>query len=165
MNASEAIQHFIEGRLSEWPGLPRLTIPALSGILGGASGGEIGTLGASPAKRYAFHVSSRNATLFAWERDAHVILVEISPPPGLAALDGLPAPTAILPQEIRIEGAYAHEYFFAERGLLLTIARPLEEGGEDRLARCRGVGPMPPTTRAPGPDLYMPLSARIRWSG
>lgn len=163
MNAAEAIRSFIAGRLSEWQGLPQLTIPALSEIVGATTSSEVTPLGASVTTRYTFDLPSRKATLFAWERNAHIVLIEISPPPGLEALEGLPSPSAILPQEIRIEGAYAHEYFFAERGLLLTIARPLEEGGEDRVARCRGIRPMPPTSRAPDPDIYLPLSARIRW--
>jgi hypothetical protein len=162
VNAPEAIQSFIEGRLSDWRGLPNLTIPALSEIVGAPTARENAPLGSSTALRHAFELRDRNASLFAWERNGHVVLIEISPPPGLEALDSLPEPTALLPQEIRIEGAYAHEYFFADRGLLVTIARPLENGA-DRLVRCRGIRPLPPTARAPEPDIYQPLATRIKW--
>ena len=162
MNAPEAIQSFIESRLSDWRGLPDLTISALSRIVGAPTVREDGPLGTSTAMRHTFELRHRNASLFAWERNGHVVLIEIWPPPGLEALEGLPEPTAILPQEIRLEGAYAHEYFFADRGLLLTIARSLESG-DDRLVRCRGIRPMPPTARAPEPDIYQPLATRIKW--
>jgi hypothetical protein len=163
VNAPEAIQSFIESRLSDWPGLPDLSISTLSEMVGAPTAREDAPLGSSTALRHVFELRDRNnASLFAWERNGHVVLIEISPPPGLEALEGLPEPTAILPQEIRIEGAYAHEYFFADRGLLLTIARSLESG-DDRLVRCRGIRPMPPTARAPEPDIYQPLATRIKW--
>jgi hypothetical protein len=163
VNATEAIQCFIEGRLSEWPGLPLLTIAALSEILGTPVHRESAPLGASTALRHTFELRDRTAAVFAFERDAHVVMIEISPPPGHNALEKLPEPTTVLPQEIRIEGAYAHEYFYAERGMLLTVAQSLEEPGRVWLVRCRGIRAVPATTRTPEPDLFAPLATRVRW--
>ncbi len=163
MTPAEAIRNFIEGRLADWQGLPLLTVGGLSEILGAPVRHAEAPLGTATAPRYTFELRERDASLFAHEANAHIVLVEISPPPGLDALEGLPEPTAVLPQEIRIDRAYAHEYFYAERGLLLTIAKPFEAHVEDRLVRCRGIRPLPPTARTPGPDLYAPLATRIKW--
>ncbi len=158
---ADAVRPLIEGRLHDWTGLPVMTPADLQAAIGPAAQREEVTLGTEPAVRFAFRIHDTE-TLFGFERHGHIVMLEVSPPPDIGALAMLPAPTATLPQEIRIEGAYAHEMLWATRGLWLTVARPLEGSAPDRLVRCRGIRPLAPNDRLP-PDLYRPLATRVKW--
>ena len=157
------IQTLAEGRLERWTGLPELLVSDLIDAAGQPIRSEEVTLGAYPAVRHDFAIPHGTGTLVAFHRGGRVVMLEVVPPPDIGAMSGLPEPTAVLPQEIRVEGAYAHEYFWAERGLLLTLAQRFDSARPERLVRCRGVHPLPPTVRTPGPDVYVPLDARIKW--
>ena len=163
MTAVAAIRTFIEGRLDRWNGLPAIRASELVDSLGQPVQREEVTLGAYPALRLTFAVPDRAATLHAYERGGQVVMVERSPPPDITAMESLPEPSAVMPQEVHIDQSYAHEVLYCERGLLLTIAEPLDGSGRKRLVRCRGIRPLPPTARTPGADLYIPLDARIKW--
>ena len=162
MDAEAALSAFVSGRLADWPGLPALSTAELQSLYGPPVDRRQVTLGAYPAWRLELAPTEEGRTLAAYERGGEIVLVEVEPPPGLSALAGLPEPTAILPQEIDVEGAYAHEYLYGERGLMVTVAQRLDRSAPDQIVRCRGIRPLPPSGR-PGAELYMPLDTQIKW--
>jgi hypothetical protein len=119
-------------------------------------------VGAYPAERLEIPRVGRGRTLAIFVRHGRVIMVEVLPPPGMEAVADLPEPTVVLPQEIELEDAYAHEYLWAERGLLLTLAQPFDLPEPDRLVRCRGIRPLA-HRRELGAELYMPLDTQVKW--
>ena len=67
-----------------------------------------------------------------------------------------------------LEDAYAHEYLWCARGLVLTVAVPLgglddeDDGVPERIVRCRGLRPLARVGDF-GPAYYRPLDSRVRW--
>jgi hypothetical protein len=157
------------GDLAKWQGLPAISASELETSLGKAAEQETVTLGAYPAERLRFSQPGGH-TLLAYVRHGQVVMVEVLPPPDSSVLATLPEPTAILPQEIDVAGAYAHEYLYAEQGLLLTVAQDLKQATRHRgvgamrhqLVRCRGIRPLS-HPRALGAELYRPLDLDVKW--
>ncbi len=74
----------------------------------------------------------------------------------------LGSPSAIKPHEILVENTYVHEYLFCERGLVLSVAEPFEEGRPLRIVRCRGIQPIDSPEQF-GPEFYQSFEDRIVW--
>lgn len=156
------LQPLLAGDLAAWRGLPDAGVEDFEAVLGGfAERGSV-RVGAYPARRMDFAAPDHGRTLTAFARHHRVFMVQVDPPPDTAAALQLPEPTAVLPQEIGVAGAYAHELLYADRGLLLTMAEDLGQPGSRRLVRCRGIRPLA-NARELGAELYMPLDAEIRW--
>lgn len=158
----QAFHPLLAGELALWRGLPDATPEELAAALGEASAPETVTVGAYPAERLELRLRDEEPVVAAFVRHGRVILVEVVPPPGMDAMAGLPEPTAVLPQEIEVEDAYAHEYLWAERGLLLTLAQAFDRPEPDRLVRCRGIRPIADRSGL-GAELYMPLDTQVKW--
>jgi hypothetical protein len=159
---ADQLDSLLLGNLSKWKGLPIISITELEDLLGRTGESKTARLGAYPAQRLEFPHQRGDRTLIAYARHGQIVMVEMLPPPDSSALSGLPQPTAILPQEISVEGAYAHEYLYCERGLLLTVAQSFGRPEPDRLIRCRGIRPMLDRSQL-GPELYMPLDTEVNW--
>lgn len=160
--ARQALSRLLTGELADWHGLPPVQQADLVEAIGPPISATVVEVGALPADRLAFDVPGTSRRLIAFARHGQVPMVEVEPPPDVAVLARLPAPSVILPQEIRVAGAYAHEYLYKERGLLLTIAERLDKGAPDTLVRCRGIRPLSPSEQLSS-DLYLPLDARVVW--
>lgn len=160
--ARPALAAFLEGDLGDWRGLPALHQVALVEAFGPPASTSVVELGSQPADRLVFEVPRAACRLIAFARGGQVCMVEREPAPDIAVLARLPAPSVILPQEIRLTGVYAHEYLYRERGLLLTIAERLDRRARDTLVRCRGIRPLSPSEPVPS-ELYFPLDARVAW--
>ena len=152
----------LAGELAAWRGLPELSRAELVAALGEPERSDEAQVGAYPAERLEYAGDPSAPALAAFVRDDRLIMVEVVPAPEFSVLAELPEPTAILPQEIDVDGAYAHEYLYCERGLLLTVAQTLGRPEPDRLVRCRGVRPLAEPADL-GAELYMPLEAQVKW--
>lgn len=161
-NFASELESLLFGNLMLWKGLPNISVIELEVLLGKTEESETVKLGAYPAQRLKFPQQKGNRALMAYVRYGQVVMVEVLPPPDFNVLSGLPKPTTILPQEISVEGAYAHEYLYCERGLLLTVAQSFEKSEHHRLIRCRGIQPLSSPDQL-GPDLYMPLDTEVKW--
>lgn len=157
-----ALEPLLEGDLAAWRGLPEVRVDEVAALLGDPRRSERTKVGAYPAQRLEFGGEQGAAALIAFVRDDRVVMVEVQPPPDRRALEALPEPTAILPQEISAEGAYAHELLYAEHGLLVTLAEPLREPEPRRVLRCRGIRPLAGRAQL-GPELYLPLDTDTLW--
>jgi len=157
---TEALTAFLQGNLVAWSGLPTLSLDELQAALGTPQAHTVEELGYYPADRYVYRMDVPTQGLIAYVRRNNVVLIEAIQPPDLSAAAGLPEPCGILPQEILVTDAYAHEYVYCEKGLVLTIARYLQATTPDKLIRCRGIAPLT-TVKQFGPDFYKPFEDRI----
>jgi hypothetical protein len=158
---NKTLDPLLAGELAAWRGLPDIAVGDLEALLGDPVTSGTVQVGAFAARRLEFKKEGKRA-LVAFARDDRIFMVEVLPPPDVSALLGLPEPSAVLPQEIAIESAYAHEVLYAERGLLLTMAQEFKEPGARRLVRCRAIRPLA-DRHALGPELYMPLETDVKW--
>lgn len=135
----EAIISFAKGDITTWNGLPAQLLPAdLIMLFGQPVEAATTTLGYYPAERIVLAGDAGSETLVVFIRDGIVMMIEALQLPGVAALKQLPDPGAILPPEILVEGAYAAEYIYHNRGLALTVAKHFDQTIPDRIIRCRG---------------------------
>jgi hypothetical protein len=156
------LEPLLAGDLVAWHGLPDIGLTDLEAALGEPVESGSVQVGAYRARRLEFSAAPGRPTLAAFVRDERVFMVEVLPPPDISAVIGLPEPTAILPQEIAVDGAYAHEYLYGERGLVVTLAQELDEAEPRRVVRCRGIRPIARTEEF-GPEYYTPLDTDIKW--
>lgn len=159
----EDLKPFVEGDLRSWRGLPTASSSDLDHVLGRPEKREVSKLGYHPAERYVYALDVATRGLMAYVRDNRVVLIEAIQPPPISAIEDLPKPCGIKPQEILVPNAYAHEYVYCEIGLILTIARALKGDAPDLLARCRGIRPIAAADEF-GPDYYKPFEDQIAWS-
>lgn len=157
-----AIQPFLDGNLALWKGLPRIAVETLSSAIGKPTKIEEAGLGWYPADRYSFAVKCASDGIAAYVRNREVILVEAFTAPSLPAIDDLGKPTAILPHEILVQDAYVHEYLYCERGLVLSIAEPFQEGQPSKIVRCRGIRPLISVDEF-GPEFFQAFEDRTVW--
>ncbi len=155
-----ALQPLLDWRLREWRGLPRLRATIFENALGPSERREPVLLGRFPARREIFRIESPSGGVAVYSRNDEVLLVETLIPPPLSAMEGLEAPTAIMPHEILDQHGYVHEYLYAQRGLVLGIAEPFDRIRSLKIIRCRGFQPVRDAADF-GPDLYMPFEDRI----
>ena len=156
------LDSLVRGDIDRWYGLPSVSIDEVKSILGKAEEVQEAAVGAHPAGLYRFSHSPSGSKIDIYERHGMAIMVEVRPVPNVDLLSVLGAPTAVLPQELSIEGAYAHEYLYCDRGLLMTVAQDLSGKIPDKVIRLRGIKKMK------GPDelnseLYFPLDAQENW--
>jgi len=146
----------IAGNLLAWHGLPLIGSDSLEDVIGPIKNRTEVLLGAYPAECYLFEVGTSGQEIAAFVRLGVVVMMENLRPPQISSMEYLEEPCAILPQEILVEGFYAYEYLYCSRGLVLTVAKALEEkkDQERRLIRCRGIRPID-SVKDFGPELYM----------
>jgi len=152
----DELKPFLEGNLRGFRGLPETTLAGLETAFGPPAEHSASELGFYPADRYVFP----NAGLVAYVRDRQVVLLESLHPPSIDAVHELPEPCGVLPHEILVEDAYAHEFVYCAQGLVLTIAKPTRGDGPDQLVRARAIRPIP-SVESVGPELYRAFEDRI----
>lgn len=131
---------FSKGEADQWTGLPEnLLIGDLSAVFGPPAHVCETVLGYYPATKYSFKIDKREEGLVAYERNGLIILIETMTLPSNELLNELPAPDAVLPDEILAEKAYAAEYVYSGIGLNLTVAKHFDKTVPDKIIRCRGV--------------------------
>lgn len=163
-NIKKKLIPLIAGELLAWRGLPLIEVDDLEDAIGPIQKRTEVLLGAYPADRYLFKIGNSEQEIAAFVRLGTVVMIENLQPPPLSAMEHLEQPCATLPQEMLVEDFYTYEYLYCSRGLVLTVAKPLEEEGnqEDRLIRCRGIRPIE-SERDFGPELYMPRERQIHF--
>jgi hypothetical protein len=109
-----------------------------------------------PAERLEFPLQVPSGGLAAYVRGGDVIMLETLRPPPTEVLGELGEPDGILPQELFRSGSYVHEYVYATRGLLLSVAEQLRGPADLEVLRARGIKVLA-SVRDLGPDLYRPL--------
>lgn len=153
------LRPFLYCDLAQWSGLPQLTLDDMVRTLGTPQAQTVEHLGYYPCERYCFPLATPTGGLIAYTRQGNVVLVETVALPAPAIPAGLPEPCGQLPHELLIEGAYAHEYVYCEKGLVLTIARSLKNVEPDRLVRYRGVRRLANVSEF-GPEYYKAFEDR-----
>ncbi|MGB7921937.1 MAG: hypothetical protein WCF57_01700 [Pyrinomonadaceae bacterium] len=134
---------FLNWNLAAWQGLPELPVQALNRLFAAPASEETAELGWYPAQRLEYPVDNvPSGGLVAYARDNRVRLIEAIVPPPSSVIDTLEEPSAILPNEISVQGAYVPEYLYCQRGLVLSVARPFDETQPLRVLRCRGIHPI-----------------------
>jgi hypothetical protein len=155
MTTAAFLQPLRGGDLAAWHGLPPLPADAFDATLGAPAIVAEAELGGLPAERRAY------GDVIVWARAGAIVMVEFAGAWRAATLDALESPCAILPNEILVQGGYAHEYLFCVRGLVATVVRP-HDGGANRIVRLRGIAPIAaPDEFARG--YYQAFEDRIRW--
>ena len=162
MNAADLFAPLVAGRPLDWRGLPPTAAAELDAVLGAPASLEEGLLGYYPAERRSYRTGE--AEILAWMRDGACVMVEVPVDLPAAALDGLEAPCAVLPQEIEVEGGYAHELVYCGRGLVATVVEPFVKGKGEQVVRLRGIAPIA-SRDGFGPDLYRSLEDQTRLTG
>jgi hypothetical protein len=163
-NIKKKLTPLIAGNLLDWHGLPLIEVDNLEDLIGPIQKRTEALLGAYSADRYLFKIGSSGQEIAAFVRQGTVVMIENLQPPPLSAMEHLEQPCATLPQEILVEDFYSYEYLYCSRGLVLTVAKPLEEEGSqgERLIRCRGIRPIASEMDF-GPELYMPWESEIHF--
>ena len=155
-DVKSALQPFLDGDLPRWRGLPEVSVRALAEAFGEPLSVDSAELGDDVAERRAY------PQFTAYVRDGYVVLVELLDPPA-SAFETLGPPTEILAHEILAPGAYVHEYLYADRGLLLSVAKPFDRQQLPRVVRCRGIRPVRDANDL-GSDLYLAFEDQTVWS-
>lgn len=83
-----------------------------------------------------------------------VVLIETLLEPDASVLAELGPPSAAKAHEILVNDAYVHEWVYADRGLVLSVAEPFAAPTDRRVVRCRGVRPLK-TADDYGPEFHM----------
>jgi hypothetical protein len=161
MNAADIIRPLLSGVPAGWRGLPPVATDAFDAVLGPPAAAAREDLGYYPADRLTYCASGRE--IIVWAREGAVVMVEAAAALPGSALDALGAPSAVLPNEILVEGGYAHEYLYCRRGLVATVVQPYRTG-ERKVVRLRGIAPLG-RAEALGPDLYKAFEDRTSWAG
>lgn len=168
MNLVARIAPLLRHDLTAWTGLPDAGSDDFDAAFGAPVGCEAVTLGELPAERRHYEADGPGGGFFVYARDGDAVMIETQTPPPVGALAALGEPDATLPRELRLEDAYAHEYLWCARGLVLTVAVPLgglddeDDGVPERIVRCRGLRPLDRVGDF-GPAYYRPLDSRVRW--
>lgn len=162
MNLEMILDPLLRGDLTRWKGLPSVLTADFDALFGVAIEVEKGLLGHFPATRHVYTDSNTGAGLILWTREDLAVMVETLTLPPASILAELPAPSAVLPQEILVPDAYAHEYLYCATGLVLTVARALRHDAPDRIVRCRGIKPLS-DLREFGQAYYQEFDDQVRW--
>jgi len=149
--------------LAAWHGLPDVAVAEFDAALGPPENAEDAHLGWYPARRLTYRLARPSGGLQCYSRDDRAVLVEtlVAPPP--AVLAQLGPPSGVKPHEILVEDAYVHEWVYAPRGLVLSVAEPFGAPEDRRVVRCRGVRPLAGADDF-GPEFYMAFEDRTSWA-
>lgn len=82
--------------------------------------------------------------------------------PDINVLNQLGQPTAILADELFMEGYYVHEYLYCDRGLVLSVAESLSKAKRLRIVRSRGI-PVLDSPKDFGPNYYRSFEDDTVW--
>lgn len=156
------LRPFLEGDLRSWPGLPHLSPKALSDALGEPDERAETKLGWYPALRLVYRRDTASGGLAAFARSEQIVLIEALIAPPARVLQELGEPSAVKPHEILSPGSYVHEYVYCARGLVLSVAKPFNEGDSIRIIRCRGLRPLASPDEF-GPEFYQPFEDQVAW--
>jgi hypothetical protein len=155
MTAADLIRPLTAGRPGEWHGLAGTAVALFDDVLGPPVAVEQAELGYYPAERRDY------GGPIVWARNGQAVMVEVACDLPAAALDGLEAPCATLPNEILLPDGYPHEQLFCRRGLVVTMVQPYA-GGENRIVRLRGIAPIADPAEF-GPELYRAFEDQVHW--
>jgi hypothetical protein len=155
VNALDLIRPLTAGRPCDWHGLAATPVAEFDSALGAPFAVAEAELGYYPAERRDYGV------VVVWARDGRAAMVEAACDLPAAALDGLEAPCAVLPNELLLADGYPHEHLFCSRGLVVTMLQPYS-GGESRILRLRGIAPIAGPAEF-GPELYRAFEDQVHW--
>jgi hypothetical protein len=161
-SAATVLEPLLALDLMAWHGLPQLPVAALDAAFGAPERAEDARLGWYPARRRTYRLDRPSGGLDCYTREDHAVLIETLVAPPASALEQLSEPSAVKPHEILIDGAYVHEYVYAPRGLVLSVAEPMFSADASRIVRCRGVRPLPHPDDF-GPEFYVPFEDQTVW--
>ena len=156
-------QPFIDLELKKWKGLGFYTIDEFSELFGQLEEVRDSKVGYFPAICYQYHVDNVKYPLKIYERGGIAIMLEIEAILDIALLDDLEEPSVILLPELSIEEAYAHEYLYCNRGLLITVLEYDNPTRKNEIMRIRGFGTID-AVRDLKSDLYYPLDNQIKFN-
>jgi hypothetical protein len=161
-DAAAALEPMLALDLPAWHGLPSLSVAAVDAALGSAESSEDTYLGSYAAQRRTYRLDRPSGGLHAYSRDGQVVLVETlsAPPPAVLAELGLPSGTK--PHEILVDGAYVHEWVYAPRGLVLSVAEPFATPEDRRVVRARGLRPLESADEF-GPEFHLAFEDQTSW--
>jgi len=154
-------ERFIAGDATAWLGLPTVSEVDLDAALGPAEEASDAMLGWYPARRAVYRLagSAGPADVAIYSRDGTVVMAEALSLPPLPPLDALGQPSDIKPHELLATDAYVHEYVYADRGLVLSVAQPFAPDGAWRVVRYRTIQ----RGTEFGPDLHRSADDDIRF--
>lgn len=161
MTLRAALDPILHADVLHWQGLPTASVAEFDALFGTPAERAEATLGYHPATRHRYPYADTPG-LVLWSRDGVAVMFEAPVTPPLPVLDALGTPDRVLPHEILVPDAYAHEYLYCARGLVLTVAQALR-GGADRIVRCRGIRPLTGPTEF-GPAYYRAFEDQVQWS-
>jgi hypothetical protein len=157
--ADDLLEPMLELALTRWRGLPPITITMLEATVGPPESSEDAQLGWYPA-RLTTHPSRRpSGGLRCYSREGEVVLIETLLEPDASVLSELGPPSGAKAHEILVDDAYVHEWVYADRGLVLSVAEPFTAPTDRRVVRCRGVRPLA-TADDYGPEFHMAFEDR-----
>lgn len=162
MNLQTALDPMLRIDPLNWQGLPAATAAQFDQLFGAPSERIETVLGCFPTTRLSYPVKFPAGMLSVWVRDGNAVMIEIQKQPKLSVLSSLPEPSAVLPNEILLPAAYAHEYLYCDLGLVLTVAQPYKIGDEQYIARCRGLKILT-SVRDFGPAYYQAFDDQVQW--
>ena len=163
MNLSTALEPMLQIDPLNWNGLPSATMEQFDALFGPPVEETDSTLGYHPATRYHYRAEEGVSELIVWAREGLAVMVETVKTPDVTVLEALPEPNAVLANEILLPDAYAHEYLYCSRGLILTVAQPYHENVANRIVRCRGIKPLASVEEF-GPAYYQAFDDQVQWA-
>jgi len=163
MTLKDDLAPFLEGRLAGWHGVPELRLGDVEAAFGPPAERSTVELGYYPAERAVFPLPVPSGGIIVYARAGAVVMIEAIVPPPVTVLATLGEPTAIVPHEILVPGAYAPVYLYGPRGLALTVAIPFGSQAPREIVHCRTVRPFA-TAQEFGPDYYKPFEDRVHFA-
>jgi hypothetical protein len=146
------IARFLAGDATAWRGLPAIQEVDLDEALGPAQETSEAMLGWYPARRAVYRLAGVDgpSEVAIYSRDGNVMMAEALTLPQLPPLDALGRPSDIMPHELLATDAYVHEFVYADRGLVLSVAQPFAPDSAWHVVRYRTIRP----DTEFGPDLH-----------
>ena len=153
----------LDFRLADWHGLPYCLTEDVTRILGTPSEARETHLGAYPARSETYSVpASASGGLVVYSRAQRVVAVETAKPPPVEAMGALEPHDVRKRPEFSLPGYLVYEYLYCRRGLVLSVAEPLDPAGDAalKIARCRGIRPLEGPLEY-GAEYYLALQSRM----
>lgn len=156
------MEPFMTLNFGSWTGLPLCHVSDFTALYSQPTQVKDATVGAFPAKLYTYEVAGMENELKVYERYGNVLMVELNKVLELDFISDLGTPSEILPQEIFLENAYAHEYLYTQKGLLITVLQHFNKNDAKEITRFRTFRPIEKAEDLDS-ELYYPLDNEINW--
>lgn len=156
------LEQFTQLDLKSWDGLPSDMLNAYTEVLGSSPVPQDTTVGAFAAQLYQYELSATQKKLNVYQRNGVVFMIGLDTNIDQKILETLGEPCAILSQELYIEDAYAHEYLYCEKGLLITALQVFGQDQPTKVTRVRTFAPVK-TAKEVKSELYYPLDAQEKF--